>query len=330
MDHKLSTLLCLTLLFSTILNPALSELCNPEDKKVLLQIKKAFNDPYVLTSWKSETDCCDWYCVTCDSTTNRINSLTIFAGQVSGQIPTQVGDLPYLETLEFHKQPNLTGPIQPSIAKLKSLKELRLSWTNISGSVPDFLSQLKNLTFIDLSFSNFTGSIPSSLSQLPNLNAIRLDRNKLTGHIPKSFGEFHGSVPDLYLSHNQLSGNIPTSLAKLNFNRIDFSRNKLEGDASMIFGLNKTTQIVDLSRNLLEFNLSKVEFSKSLISLDLNHNQITGSIPVGLTQVDLQFLNVSYNRLCGQIPVGGKLQSFDSSTYFHNRCLCGAPLPSCK
>ncbi|KAB2608146.1 Polygalacturonase-inhibiting protein [Pyrus ussuriensis x Pyrus communis] len=309
------TFLSLTLLFSSVLNPALSDLCNPDDKKVLLQIKKAFGDPYVLASWKSDTDCCDWYCVTCDSTTNRINSLTIFAGQVSGQIPALVGDLPYLETLEFHKQPNLTGPIQPAIAKLKGLKSLRLSWTNLSGSVPDFLSQLKNLTFLDLSFNNLTGAIPSSLSELPNLGALRLDRNKLT---------------DLYLSHNQLSGNIPTSFAQMDFTSIDLSRNKLEGDASVIFGLNKTTQIVDLSRNLLEFNLSKVEFPTSLTSLDINHNKIYGSIPVEFTQLNFQFLNVSYNRLCGQIPVGGKLQSFDEYSYFHNRCLCGAPLPSCK
>ncbi|GMY14145.1 polygalacturonase inhibiting protein [Fagus crenata] len=323
-SNSLLSFLCITLLFSS----TLSELCNPKDKKVLLQIKKAFNDPYILTSWNPNTDCCDWYCVTCDPTSNRINSLTIFSGNLSGQIPPEVGDLPFLQTLEFHKLSNLTGPIQPAIVKLKSLNFLRLSWTNLSGSVPDFLSKLKNLTFLDLSFNDLTGSIPPSLSLLPNLDALHLDRNNLTGVIPYSFGTF-SKVPDLYLSHNQLIGLIPTSFANMDFSVIDLSRNKLVGDASVIFGSNKTTQIVDLSRNLLEFNLSKVVFPKSLTSLDVNHNKIFGSIPVELTTLNLQFLNVSYNRLCGQIPVGGKLQSFDNSTYFHNRCLCGAPLPSC-
>lgn len=139
-----------------------------------------------------------------------------------------------------------------------------------------------------------------------------------------------GKVPDLYLSHNQLSGSVPKSLGDLNFTVIDFSRNKLEGDISFLFGKNKTIQIVDFSRNLFEFNLTKVQFPASLTSLDLNHNSIAGSLPAGLTGLDLQFLNVSYNRLCGQIPNGGKLQSFDSTAYFHNRCLCGAPLPACK
>nr|BAB83520.1 polygalacturonase-inhibitor protein [Citrus hybrid cultivar] len=326
-----TSLLSLFFFLCLCISPSLSDLCNPNDKKVLLKFKKSLNNPYVLASWNPKTGCCDWYCVTCDLTTNRINSLTVFAGDLPGQIPPEVGDLPYLETLMFHKLPSLTGPIQPAIAKLKNLKTLRISWTNISGPVPDFISQLTNLTFLELSFNNLSGTIPGSLSKLQKLGALHLDRNKLTGSIPESFGTFTGSIPDLYLSHNQLSGKIPASLGSMDFNTIDLSRNKLEGDASFLFGLNKTTQRIDVSRNLLEFNLSKVEFPQSLTNLDLNHNKIFGSIPAQITSLEnLGFLNVSYNRLCGPIPVGGKLQSFGYTEYFHNRCLCGAPLESCK
>ncbi|MED6130401.1 hypothetical protein PIB30_000909 [Stylosanthes scabra] len=331
--------MCYTCFLSLILllSPlfALSERCNPQDKKVLLQIKKDLNNPYLLASWNPDTDCCDWYCVTCDPNTHRINSLVMLSSvpetNLSGQIPPAVGDLPYLQTLEFHKLPKLIGPIQPNIANLKNLKQLTISWTNISGPVPDFLSQLTNLQLIDLSFNSLSGPIPSSLSQLPNLVSLRLDRNRLTGPIPDSFGSFKKPGPSIILSHNQLSGPIPASLGELDPQRIDLSRNKLEGDGSVLFGANKTTQMVDVSRNMLAFNLSKVEFPRSLISLDLNHNEIYGSIPVGLTAVDfLQGLNVSYNRLCGEIPQGGKLQSFDVYSYFHNKCLCGSPLPNCK
>ncbi|XP_061346433.1 polygalacturonase inhibitor-like [Gastrolobium bilobum] len=320
------------LLFSPF---AFSELCNPQDKKVLLQIKKDLNNPYLLASWNPDMDCCHWYCVKCDRKTHRIISLIMLSSvpdtNLSGSIPPSVGDLPYLETLEFHKLPKLTGPIQPTIAKLTRLQTLTISWTNISGPVPDFLGQLKNLEFLDLSFNNLSGPIPSSLSQLPNLLSLGLDRNRLTGPIPDSFGSFKKPGPSIILSHNQLSGPIPASLGNLDPQRIDFSRNKLEGDASMLFGLNKTTQMIDVSRNLLAFNLSKVEFPTSLISLDLNHNKIYGSIPVELTAVDfLQAFNVSYNRLCGEIPQGGRLQRFDAYSYFHNKCLCGSPLLSCK
>jgi Leucine-rich repeat (LRR) protein len=324
--------LFLSLVISTLLSLSLSkELCNSHDKKVLLQIKKHFGDPYLLASWKSDTDCCnDWYQVECDSTSNRIISLTIFAGNLSGQIPAAVGDLPYLQTLVFRKLTDVTGPIQPAIAKLVHLNFLRLDRLNLTGTVPGFLSKLKKLTFLDLSFNGLSGSIPSSLALLPNLGALHLDRNRLTGSIPESFGTFKGSVPDLYLSHNQLTGEIPASLGNMDFSVIDLSRNKLVGDASMLFGLNKTTRNVYLSRNILNFNLSNVTFPSGLENLDISHNKIFGSIPPQMTQIPLQSLNMSYNRLCGQIPVGGKLQSFDNSTYFHNRCLCGVPLENCK
>ncbi|GMP63154.1 hypothetical protein CsSME_00024955 [Camellia sinensis var. sinensis] len=319
------------LVFLSLPSPSLSEpeICNSEDKKVLLKIKTALNNPYHLASWNPETNCCDWYSVECDEITSRIISLTIFGGNISGQIPAAVGDLPYLQTLVFRKLTNLTGSIPSAITKLKHLRTIRLSWTNLSGPVPSFFTELKNLTFLDLSFNDLTGSIPPELAQLTNLAAIHLDRNKLTGTIPESFGTFTGSVPDLYLSHNQLTGPVPKSLGNLDFTRLDLSRNQLSGDLSFIFGSNKTMQIVDFSRNMFEFDLSNVVFPASLISLDLNHNKIFGSLPAGLTAVNLQFFNVSYNRLCGPIPTGGKLQSFDLTSYFHNRCLCGAPLPAC-
>lgn len=332
MPSKLVIFFLFLIVFLSESFPSLSatERCNPNDKKVLLQIKQSLNNPYQLASWNPNTDCCDWYVVQCDPNTNRIVEFNLFSVNISGQIPAAIGDLLFLETLIFRKLTNLTGQIPQAIAKLTNLKLLRLSYTNLSGPVPSFLSQLKNLTFLDLSFNNLTGSIPPSLSQLHNLDALHLDRNKLTGNIPDSIGKFTGTVPDLYLSHNQLTGHVPRSLGDLNFTVLDFSRNKLEGDISFLFGANKTIQIVDFSRNMFEFDLTKVVFPESLTSLDLNHNRIMGSLPEGLTQLDLQYLNVSYNRLCGQIPSAGKLQSFDISSYIHNKCLCGAPLPACN
>ncbi|CAL5346717.1 unnamed protein product [Camellia sinensis] len=67
-------------------------------------------------------------------------------------------------------------------------------------------------------------------AKLTNLAAIHLDRNKLTGIIPESFRKFTGSVPDLYLSHNQLTRPVPKSLGNLDFTRLDLSRNQLLGN----------------------------------------------------------------------------------------------------
>ncbi|GAB4859273.1 hypothetical protein Ancab_040402 [Ancistrocladus abbreviatus] len=328
---QLSHLLLPLLLLSATIAATTAERCNPDDKKVLLQIKQAFNNPYLLASWKSDTDCCtDWYQVECDSTTNRIISLTIFSGDLSGQIPPIVGSLPYLQTLELRDLSDVSGPIPTSISRLTNLKMLRLGFLNLTGTIPPTLANLSALTFLELSSNDLTGSIPASLSNLRNLDAIRLDGNQLTGKIPDSFGSFTGKVPDLYLSNNQLSGTIPSTLGNLDFAVLDFSNNKLTGEASFLFGKNKALEQMDLSHNLLEFDFSKLEFPAGLTNLDVNQNKIYGSLPGGLTALNLQLLNVSYNNLCGQIPTGGKLQSFDQSSYSNNRCLCGAPLPACN
>ncbi|KAM7265236.1 hypothetical protein ACFE04_003066 [Oxalis oulophora] len=245
-------------LLSCTLRFSLSEKCHPYDKQALLKIKKDFGNPYTLTSWDPKTDCCRWYLVKCDLVSHRVTQLFAYNGGLSGQIPASIGNLPLLEYLIFHKQPHMTGPIQPAIAKLKNLKFLEISWTNISGSVPGFLGELKNLTFIDLSFNNLSGSIPSSLSKLPDLKELYLSRNKLTGSIPESFGEFKTKEITMDLSHNQLSGKIPISLGKSDFGTIDFSRNRLEGDASFLFRGTKLWKL-DLSRNLLAFSLTKVK-----------------------------------------------------------------------
>ncbi|XP_077214984.1 polygalacturonase inhibitor-like [Tasmannia lanceolata] len=321
---RLSTLLLLLL-------SSLSSACNPNDKRALFQIKKSFNNSYHFASWTNQYDCCSgdaWYGVTCDSVNGRVTGLSIIKDSgVVGHIPSAVGDLSHLETLIFHKLPNLTGTIPPAIGKLHNLTQLLLTWNSLSGSIPKFLGTMQNLNIIELSFNKFSGKIPAILGNLTKLNAIWLDRNNLTGKIPESFGRFQGNVPDLHLSHNMLTGEIPASLGSLDFSVIDFSRNKLEGDASMLFSANKSTQYIDISRNLFEFDFSNVTFPETLTNLDISHNKIRGNIPSEITELqNLQFLNVSYNRLCGEIPQGGKLQDFDSSSYFHNRCLCGAPL----
>ncbi|KAG5555584.1 hypothetical protein RHGRI_006284 [Rhododendron griersonianum] len=80
------------------------------------------------------------------------------------------------------------------------------------------------------------------------------------------------------------------------YNVINFLYNMLYGDLSFMFGSNKTVHIAEFS-NMLEFNLNNVVFPSTLAWLDSNHNNIYRDLLVGLTRLDLQYLDVSYNRL---------------------------------
>ncbi|VVA97343.1 unnamed protein product [Arabis nemorensis] len=303
--------------------------CGLDDNNALLQIKKSLNNPPLLSSWNPKTDCCtSWTGVEC--TDRRVTALTISSGKISGQIPAQIGDLLDLRTLDFSYLTHLTGNIPRTITKLKNLEILRLKKTSLSGPIPDYISELKSVTFLDLSFNHFTGPIPGSLSLMPKLEAIQINDNKLTGSVPNSFGSFVGNVPNLYLFNNKLSGKIPESLSKYDFNAVDLSGNEFIGDGSMLFGRNKTTIRVNISRNMFNFELSKIKFARTIVSLDLSQNHIYGKFPKReLTKLRLEHFNVSHNFLCGPIPQGGLLQTFEPSVYSHNICLCGAPLKAC-
>ncbi|XP_042479991.1 polygalacturonase inhibitor 2-like [Macadamia integrifolia] len=312
-------------------------LCNKDDYAALMKIKAAFHNASYFASWIPNTDCCNWTSVKCgdnSNSTNRITSLYIAsAAFIFGHIPVDVGDLPYLESLVLIENLKVTGTIPSTITKLKFLGNLALSHNNLSGPIPSFLSQLPNLHSLDLSTNQFSGSIPSSLSDLPKLKQIILNSNSLTGVIPESFGKFQSRQSFwLDLSNNQLSGEIPKSFGDIDFFEIDLSGNKFVGDASMLFKANGSTEMIELSMNqMLEYNLSNVEIGKNLMYLRISHNKIFGSIPEAVTRMsNWQYFDVSYNLLCGKIPQGGNLQQFDSSSFYPNKCLCGAPLAACK
>ncbi|XP_010257390.1 PREDICTED: polygalacturonase inhibitor-like [Nelumbo nucifera] len=325
-------LLTLLLVLGSLPSPTLStsERCHPDDKRALLNIKKAVTIPDHLASWNASNDCCYWDYVECHTETNRIYRLLMYDTSIHRPIPPSVGDLPYLEALVFNNINNLTGPIPYSITKLQNLKMLSIIWTPLSGRIPDFLGQLKSLEYLDLSHNQFSGSIPASLANLQNLTGIQLAANRLSGSIPDSFGRFKDNLYVFVLSRNMLSGKIPKSLSQLDCDSIDLSHNKLVGDASMLFRENSTVRGLDLSFNRLDFDLSNVKFPKNLTFLDLSHNRIRGSIPQQVTELDLWRMDFSYNRLCGRIPVGGKLQQFSYESFIQNRCLCGTPLSDCR
>ena len=307
--------------------------CNPADKLALLRFKNYLGNPYTLTTWVNDTDCCrNWYCTECDPHTGRVTAIVISYMELSKPtpIPPSVGHLPFLEKLILRKSPNITGPFPQELSKLTKLRMLWMDWNSLTGPLPAFLSKLTKLTYINLSFNKISGPIPPSIGDIPALDALFLDRNQLTGTIPEELGRKH-LAPYFRLSHNNLTGPIPKSFSKMNITQLDLSRNQLTGDASVLFPTSGTWTSFNLSRNLFEFDISKAALLTDAYSLDFSHNRIYGKLPQKLDQLEnLSFLDVSYNRLCGQIPQGGFLANRTEGAFIHNKCLCGSPLPNCK
>ncbi|KAF5797455.1 putative non-specific serine/threonine protein kinase [Helianthus annuus] len=104
----------------------------------------------------------------------------------------------------------------------------------------------------------------------------------------------------LDVSHNKISGEIPSSLGSLKALKLfNISHNRISGHIPVSFG-----------------DLQNIE------SLDLSHNEISGSIPQSLVKLkQVSVLDLSNNRLTGKIPVGSQM---DTMTEFgNNPGLCG-------
>jgi len=134
--------------------------------------------------WLRDIKPCGWSGITCGN--GRITKIDLEENQLSGSIP--------------------------DLSALTDLKRLDLRNNQLSGSIPD-LSALTNLEWLWLSYNQLSGSIPN-LSMLTNLELLGLSYNQLSGSIP-DLSHASNTLTALYLTNNQLCGEITPSLASL-------------------------------------------------------------------------------------------------------------------
>ena len=131
----------------------------------------------------------------------RVVSLDLMSRNLTGRIPSALGDLPHLEHW------------------------LWLSDNSLTGNIPSALGNLSKLERLYLTGNQLTGNIPPQLGNLSNLKVLHLGGNRLTGNIPPELGNL-SKLEALYISGNRLSGCIPTSLRDVEYN--DFWKTGLQ------------------------------------------------------------------------------------------------------
>ena len=99
----------------------------------------------------------------------------------------------------------LTGEIPAELGNLSNLTELVLADNQLTGEIPAELGILSNLTQLILQDNQLTGEIPAELGNLSGLTHLFLSRNDLAGEIPAELGNLTGLV-FLYLADNQFTG----------------------------------------------------------------------------------------------------------------------------
>ena len=204
---------------------------SPEDRAVLVELYGSMDgeDWENKANWLSDQPMRTWHGVTIDAS-GRVSELILSGNQLSGEIPTELGNLSSLEWL-FLSGNQLMGEIPTELGNLSSLERLFLSFNQLTGEIPTELENLSNLTHLILSVNQLSGEIPTELGNLSNLEQLWLDSNQLMGEIPTELGNLSTNLTLLSLYGNQLTGRIPTQLGSLsNLTRLFLYGNQLTGE----------------------------------------------------------------------------------------------------
>ncbi|ALG68372.1 choice-of-anchor D domain-containing protein [Beggiatoa leptomitoformis] len=176
------------------------------------------------------------------------------------QAQSQISETECLVLLDIYANNNGAGWIDSATNNWGATLTPCTTWTGVTCSAGKVISIIRNA-------QNLTGTIPT-LSSLTALTKLDLGSNTLTGSIPTTLPN---TLQDLLLSHNSLSGTIPslpTGLISLNV-----SDNQLIGT------------VPALPSGLLTLNLGVNQLTAltlplpSLTTLIINDNKFSGTVP---------------------------------------------------
>lgn len=179
------------------------------DRAALLRLRSAIRGRMLRWNVTSPSPC-TWEGVTCNTTINRVISLRLPGGRLSGQIPENtIGNLTELRNLSLRHNA-LSGPIPSDLSACTELQYLYLQENRFSGDIPDGLFRLTNLLRVNLAGNDFSGDISANFNNLANLRALNLENNQFSGSLPEL--NSLSNLRDVNVSFNKLSGPIPTRL----------------------------------------------------------------------------------------------------------------------
>ena len=170
------------------------------------------------SGWLTDVPIEEWYGVSTGGDL-RVTYLSLAENQLTGTIPSELGNLANLEGLDLSSN-QLTGSIPTDLGNLANLEGLNLSGNQLAGAIPTDLGNLASLERLNLSENQLTGAIPTDLEDLTSLERLDLSGNQLTGAIPSEL-ENLANLLEIALAGNQFTGCIPEGLRNTPGNDFD-------------------------------------------------------------------------------------------------------------
>lgn len=215
-----------------------------------------------------------------------------------------------IECVPIEQEPSKQNDYQPFTKTYDAnanVVSIHQAGNNLRGTLPDELgSAFSALETIDLEGNGIGGTLPSALKEQDrNLRYLVLSRNEFTGTIPPEYVTFR-DLHQLGLAHNDLTGPVwrdewSTSFTKLR--HFDVSHNDLTGTIPDFSNMSRMNGLY-LGSNKLKGSIpTSMAGMSSLMKLELNDNQLTGSIDPLEKLENLEVIRISgNNQLKGTIP----------------------------
>ncbi|XP_030957452.1 receptor-like protein EIX1 [Quercus lobata] len=198
--------------------------------------------------------------------------------------------------------------LEGSLPLWPHVTELSLRNNSLSGTIPIRIGQeMLFLKALDLSGNFLIGSIPSSINEITYLRSLLLSNNYLSGNIDYHWERMPGLVY-IDLSKNNLSGGIPSSMCSLHqLMWLQLSNNNFSGNLSLClkFISSKSLMTLDLGENILSGPIPEWigERLSSIKILSLRGNMLFGKIPKQLCNITcIHVLDLAQNNFSGSIP----------------------------
>eukprot|EP01032_Pedospumella_encystans_P009195 gene9195-10849_t len=235
---------------------------------------------------------------------------------ITGTIPHAIGSLYQLDYLSGMKN-KLTGTLPRTIGKLGKLSGLYLRDNQLTGSVPSTFQNLSNLVALNLQDNQLTGQLAHIVNPSQyNLLDIQLNGNPFTGELPAVFFQLpylsslgissaclHGTFPDNICEATEL---ITLVLYGLSTGTSCTSTRSFEGTLPRCLLTLPKIRTLLMSSNRLSNTMSDdwLVNNKTLIQLDLCHNQLRGVIPSAIQNRSWSLLDLSNNKFSGELSKG--------------------------
>jgi len=149
----------------------------------------------------------NWYGLTLDDG-GFLTAIDLSSSHLKCEIPSEIGGFRFLESLVLSNN-ELTGTVPTAIGLLTKLHTLNLmkQRNKLVGSIPSEIGELTNLRYLDLSYNSITMAIPSSIGSLTKLEILELSNNFINGTFPASLANLQ-NLEVFNMKHNELTSDV--------------------------------------------------------------------------------------------------------------------------